>query len=240
MKINSIEIDSLAELKRHLKEIYKRYPVTGRLNGEDDMFMKELMCYHPIHSRHLEEIKYFILIRQSRNTPTLAYIRKGSTHSHGNNRNCRMERSDMRLQGARDGNARPTTLVYANPMLVFEKNHTQLYKVINAFRNVVRPYLNECKRAWFGGKRLNYCQLSGKPILFKECSVHHMRSLSGTIRGFLEEFGVDVDELLVYLDDNGYHLKDKMIEEAFLRYHNSHTYWVFIDSEVHDTIHADT
>ena len=237
MKINSIEINSLAELKRHLKEIYKRYPVTGRLNGEDDMFMKELMCYHPIHSRHLEEIKYFILIRQSRNTPTLAYIKKGGKV---NNRNCRMERSDMRLQGARDGNARPTTLVYANPMLVFEKNHTQMYKVVNAFRNVVRPYLNECKRTWFGGKRLNYCQLSGKPILFKECSVHHMRSLSGTIRGFLEEFGIDVGDLGVYLDDNGYHLKDGAIGEAFLRYHNSHTYWVFIDSEVHDVIHSES
>jgi len=67
-----------------------------------------------------------------------------------------------------------------------------------------------------------------------------MRSLSGTIKGFLEEFEISPDNLVVYLDDNGYHLKDKMIEEAFLRYHNSHTYWVFIDSEVHDVIHSES
>jgi hypothetical protein len=240
MKINSIEIGSLAELKKHLKEIYKRYPVTGRLNGEDDMFMKELMCYHPIHSSHLDEIKYFILIRQSRNTPTLAYVRKGSKVNKFNDCSC-SKRSENRWKssGGTFGSHTPT-VIYANPMLVFEKNHTQMYKVANAFRNVVRPYLNECKRAWFGGKRLNYCQLSGKPILFKECSVHHMRSLSGTIRGFLEEFGVDAGDLDVYLDDNGYHLKDGAIGEAFLRYHNSHTYWVFIDSEVHDVIHSES
>jgi cytochrome b involved in lipid metabolism len=211
-------INHLKTLRKRLQKIYDHYPITSRIKNSDDLFLRELMRYHPIHN-DVDNIKYFVLIRQSRNTPELVYISKSPNKGFYNK-------------------YLKQHVVYCNPLLIFTESRSQIYKVNKSFRNAIKKNLVRSKKVWFGNKHINYCQLSGLPMTFRDCSVHHLYSFSNLVKQFLNDYAIDIKTLEFTIDDYGYHLKNKTIEQQFIKYHNSHAHWIFIDSSVHDIIHS--
>ena len=206
-------------LKRKLEKIYSHYPETSRIRNSDDLFLRDLMAYHPIHN-NINNIKYFVLLRQSRNHPVLVYVSR--VHEGFYNKYINQH------------------VVYCNPLLVFTKDYSQIHKVNMSFRNAIKKNLVRAKKDWFGKHHINHCQLTGTPITYKQCSVHHLyNSFSNIVRQFLNDYNIEINTLSFIVDDYGYHLTNKVIETAFIKYHNKHATVIFIDTTVHDMLHSD-